>query len=138
MDDCLFCAIAKGEIPSAKVFESKSLYAFLDLHPCNKGHTLLIPKVHCPDLLSVDPCLGKEFIEALQRISRAILTVTNASSFNIIQNNGACAGQEIFHLHWHIIPRFAQDGFKLWEQHNYDNQEEMERLATAIKVQIGL
>ena len=138
MADCLFCSIIAGSIPSAKVYESEKLYAFLDLNPANKGHTLLVPRNHCQDILTVDPALGKEFLEAIQRITPAILAVTGATGFNVTQNNGKSAGQEIFHLHWHIIPRFAGDGLKLWQQHTYDSQEEMNRLATAIKVQIGL
>ncbi|MBQ7739457.1 MAG: HIT family protein [Desulfovibrionaceae bacterium] len=137
MDDCLFCSIANGTIPSAKIFQSENLYAFLDLHPANKGHTLIIPREHCADIFDLNPAIGREVLEAVQRIARAILTVTGATGFNLIQNNGKVAGQEIFHLHWHIIPRFEHDGFSLWKPGDYDSQEEMNRLATAIKVQIS-
>ena len=137
MDECLFCAIAKGTIPSAKIFESENLYAFLDLHPANKGHVLIIPREHCVDILDVNPAIGKEFLEDVQRIARAMLAVTGATGFNVIQNNGKVSGQEIFHLHWHIIPRFEGDGFSLWKPGDYDSMEEMQRLATAIKVQIS-
>ncbi|MBQ9536195.1 MAG: HIT family protein [Desulfovibrionaceae bacterium] len=137
MDDCIFCAIVQGKIPSAKVFESDKLYAFLDLNPANKGHTLLIPKEHCTNILDVDPIIGKEFLDAVQRIAPAIMHVTSAQGFNVFQNNGKVAGQEIFHLHWHIIPRFENDGVPLWKQGAYDSQEEMNRLAAAIKVQIS-
>ncbi|MCR5813297.1 MAG: HIT family protein [Desulfovibrio sp.] len=137
MDNCLFCAIACGKIPSQKIFESDHLYAFLDIAPANKGHALLIPKSHCSDLLGLDPAFSQEIIEAMQRIARAIVSVTNAQGFNIVQNNGRAAGQEIDHLHWHIIPRFDDDGLKLWRQGKYDSDEEMGRLATAIRVQIG-
>ncbi|MBO4368914.1 MAG: HIT family protein [Desulfovibrio sp.] len=136
MHDCLFCQIAKGIIPSSPVFESQNLYAFLDLNPANKGHTLIIPRNHCSDLFDADPELGKELIETMQRIARALLAVTGAEGFNVIQNNGRVAGQEINHLHWHIIPRFPNDGFSLWQQHQYDSKEEMNRLATAIRLQI--
>ena len=137
MDPCLFCAIACGSIPSQKIFESDTLYAFLDIAPANKGHALLIPRTHCSDLLGLDPALGQEIMQAQQRIARAIVSVTKAQGFNVIQNNGRAAGQEIDHLHWHIIPRFDGDGFKLWQQGKYDQEEEMVRLATAIRVQIG-
>ena len=136
MDNCLFCAIASGTIPSQKIFESGNLYAFLDIAPANKGHALLIPKTHCSDLLGLDPALGQEIFEAMQRIARAVVSVTSAQGFNIIQNNGRAAGQEIDHLHWHIIPRFDNDGLTLWRQGKYDAEEEMVRLATAIRVQI--
>lgn len=136
--DCIFCAICEGKIPSSKVYESENLYAFLDLNPANKGHTLLIPRLHCADILAVPPSLGQEVLEAIQRIAPAILSVTGATGFNVFQNNGSVAGQEIFHLHWHIIPRFENDGIRLWKQGAYDSQEEMNRFATSIKVQIGL
>ncbi|MCR4666137.1 MAG: HIT family protein [Desulfovibrio sp.] len=136
MQDCIFCAIAKGLIPSSSVYETPSLYAFLDLNPANKGHTLIIPKAHYSNLLDADPQLGNELIDAMQRVARAIITVTGAEGFNVIQNNGRAAGQEVDHLHWHIIPRFANDGLTLWKQHSYDSQEEMNRLATAIRVQV--
>ena len=138
MDGCLFCGIVQGQIPSSKVYETESLYAFLDLNPANKGHTLVVPKKHCQDLLGLDPALGHELLDALQRIARGILSVTGAEGFNLIQNNGRVAGQEIFHLHWHLIPRFQGDGFKLWTQGSYDSPEEMNRLATALRVQIGV
>ena len=137
MSDCIFCAIAEGTIPSSKVFASDTLYAFLDINPANKGHTLIIPRAHCADPLGVDPALGREVIEAMQRIGRAVMTATGAAGFNVIQNNGQVAGQEVFHLHWHIIPRFAGDGIPLWKQGSYASKEEMERLATALRVQIG-
>ncbi|MBQ7585987.1 MAG: HIT family protein [Desulfovibrionaceae bacterium] len=137
MDNCIFCAIVQGQIPSSKVFESEHLYAFLDLNPANKGHTLIVPRLHCADILDVNPVIGKEFIDAVQRIARAVMSVTGSSGFNVIQNNGKVAGQEIFHLHWHIIPRFENDGFSLWKPGSYDSKEEMNRLAAAIKVQIS-
>ena len=137
MDDCLFCSIAQGKIPSAKIFESDNLYAFLDLNPANKGHTLIIPREHSADILDVNPAIGRELLEAIQRIARAILSVTGATGFNVVQNNGKVSGQEIFHLHWHIIPRFEGDGLSLWKQGSYESQEEMNRLATAIKVHIS-
>lgn len=138
MDTCIFCAIQEGKLPSSKVYESDTLYAFLDLNPANKGHTLIIPRKHSLDLLGVDPGLGKELLEAMQRIARALVSVTGAEGFNVIQNNGRVAGQQVDHLHWHIIPRFSGDGIPLWQQHSYDSQDEMNRLATAIRVQIGL
>lgn len=138
MDSCIFCKIVAGNIPSAKLYESDNLYAFLDIAPANKGHALIIPKTHCADILGVDPALGKEVLEAMQRIARALVSVTGAKGFNIIQNNGRVAGQEVDHLHWHIIPRFAREEMPLWKQGSYESQEEMNRLATAIRVQIGL
>lgn len=138
VDTCVFCGIVAQTIPSAKLYESDNLYAFLDIAPANKGHALIIPRVHCADILGVDPALGKELLEAMQRIARAILSVTGAKGFNIFQNNGRVAGQEVDHLHWHIIPRFERGEVPLWTQGKYESVEEMNRLATAIRVQIGV
>ena len=138
MESCIFCGIQAGTIPSARLYETDNLYAFLDIAPANKGHALLIPRTHCADILGVDPALGREVLEAMQRIARAVVSVTGARGFNIIQNNGRVAGQEVDHLHWHIIPRFERSEMPLWKQGAYETQEEMNRLATAIRVQIGV
>lgn len=137
MDDCIFCLIAEGKIPSSKIMETKTLYAFLDLHPVNKGHALIIPKKHVKDILGVDPELGRDVFQAMQRIGKALMTVTGAQGFNVLQNNGRAAGQEVDHLHWHIIPRFANDGFKLWAQGDYASQDEMNQFAEDIRKQLA-
>lgn len=137
MDDCIFCLIAQGKIPSSKVYESEKLYAFLDLNPANKGHTLIIPKAHYKTILEFDSSLGTEVMEAMQKIAQAIIAATGAAGINIIQNNGRAAGQEVDHLHWHIIPRFAEDGFRLWKQKKYDSMDEMNAFAAKIRDQLG-
>ena len=135
MDECIFCLIAQGKIPSSKVYESDSLYAFLDLNPMQKGHTLLIPKKHAKDIFDLDPALGSELVSAMQKISRAIMEVTGATGLNIYQNNGRSAGQEVDHLHWHLIPRF--DGVKCWPQGKYDSMDEMNDFAARIRKSLG-
>ncbi|MBQ7456233.1 MAG: HIT family protein [Desulfovibrio sp.] len=134
--DCVFCDILAGKIPSAKLLETESLYAFLDIAPANKGHALIIPRTHCQDILGVDPKIGEDLLSTMQRIARAIVNVTGAKGFNIIQNNGRVAGQEVDHLHWHIIPRFDRAEMPLWKQGKYESMDEMMRLATTIKLQI--
>ena len=137
MGDCIFCAIAKGEIPAAKILDEENFMAFLDLNPVHKGHTLLIPRFHCATLADLSPRLGEEFLSALQKTAAAVLEATGASGFNVMQNNGAAAGQEVMHLHWHIIPRFDNDGLRHWPQSKYASPDEMQAMASAIRAKLN-
>ena len=130
--DCIFCAIVSGAIPSSKVFESDTVYAFLDLNPVHKGHTLIIPKKHFKDVTELDTTLGRDIFDAMQRVAGAVMEATGAKGFNVLQNNGRIAGQMVDHLHWHIIPRFADDGLDMWPQGKYGSMDEMN--ATAAKI----
>jgi histidine triad (HIT) family protein len=103
--DCLFCKIIAGDIPSRKIWESDQAYAFLDISPWHRGHSLIIPKNHIVDGTS-DP-------EAWSAVGQGITTVTSllaerlkATGFNILSNAGADSGQEVFHFHVHVIPRY--------------------------------
>ncbi|MCR5563053.1 MAG: HIT family protein [Desulfovibrio sp.] len=130
--DCIFCAIVSGAIPSSKVFESDTVYAFLDLNPVHKGHTLIIPKKYFKDVTELDTTLGRDIFDAMQRVAGAVMEATGAKGFNVLQNNGRIAGQMVDHLHWHIIPRFENDGLGMWPQGKYDSMDEMN--ATAAKI----
>ncbi|MBR9700300.1 HIT family protein [Candidatus Woesearchaeota archaeon] len=114
MEDCIFCKIIKGDIPCTKIYESENFFAFLDISPVSEGHTLLIPKQHCTNLLDVPEHLGTELLEVGQKIGRAILQATGADGFNFILNNGKAAGQAVFHAHFHIVPRKMGDGLVDW------------------------
>ncbi len=133
MDDCIFCKISEGKLPSSKVYESDTVYAFLDLNPCHKGHTLIIPKKHCRDIFEVDPTIGCSVLKAMQDIAGALKQVTGCTGVNVLQNNGRDAGQMVDHLHWHLIPRFAGDDFKLWPQGKYDDMAEMNGMAGKLR-----
>ncbi|MDO5537639.1 MAG: HIT family protein [Desulfovibrionaceae bacterium] len=137
MDDCIFCMITEGKLPSSKVFESDTLLAFLDLNPCQKGHTLLIPKKHCKDIFGVDPAIGADVLAAMKTIGQAIKDVTGCTGINVVQNNGRDAGQMVDHLHWHLIPRFAGDGLDLWPQGKYDSMDEMNAMAEKLRKVLG-
>lgn len=105
MDDCVFCKIVKGEIPSARVYEDAAAVAFLDIQPFAKGHTLVVPRHHVATLAEMDPAELATLITIVQRIAAAVTRATGAQGFNLLQNNGACAGQTIPHVHFHIVPR---------------------------------
>ncbi len=106
---CIFCKIVRGEIPSAKVFETNDAIAFLDIHPVNQGHVLLVPKHHHPHLVELPEPIASHIGSLLPRLCRAIQAATGADGFNVIINNGQAAGQTVDHGHWHIIPRFHND-----------------------------
>lgn len=133
MEDCLFCKIIRGEIPSAQVFASSQMVAFLDISPIHKGHTLVVPKRHYPTLWELPTDLSQEMFTVMQYLGRAVLQATGADGLNIIMNNYQAAGQVVDHAHWHLVPRFAQDGLRWWPQHEYESTEDMEAVAQAIQ-----
>lgn len=110
MNDCLFCRIAKGEIPSAEVYRDKDVMAFLDIFPFTKGHTILVPLKHYASLLDFPEEKMEKYFSALKILSGRIRSALKADGINIVQNNFPAAGQVINHLHFHIIPRWNNDG----------------------------
>jgi len=104
MDDCIFCKIIKGEIPSYKVYEDEKVFAFLDIHPLSKGHTLVLPKEHYRDILDIPD----ELLCAVNKVSKHLVSKIQKKysplGFIINQNNGESAGQTIHHYHLHIKP----------------------------------
>ena len=110
----IFKKIIAGEIPSEKIYEDDHVYAFLDIVPTNPGHALVVPKVWSENLLDTDPEILAHVMSAVQKVARAVKQATGADGINIHQNNGEAAGQKVFHLHFHVIPRFANDGYELW------------------------
>ncbi len=123
MDECIFCKIIKGEIPSNKVYENKIFFAFLDIGPVNKGHALVIPKKHYKNLLDMPEEELKGYMEAIQKVSNAVKKGVNADGISINMSNEKAAGQVVMHAHIHIIPRFKDDGLKLWPQGRYKEGE---------------
>ncbi len=109
--DCIFCKIISGEIPAEKVFENDKVLAFLDNRPVNFGHTLIIPKEHHENMVDTPEELLCEIISAAKKLAPAILKSTELHDYNFVVNSGAVAGQKVFHTHFHIIPRFAGDGY---------------------------
>ena len=123
MVDCIFCKIVKGEIPSAKLYEDDNVYAFLDIGPVHKGHSLVIPKKHYEDMFDVPgELLGKQ-IQAVQRVAAAVKKATGCDGVNIAQSNGKAAGQVVPHIHFHIMPRYLDDGLRMWPQGKYAEGE---------------
>ena len=109
MAACTFCAIIEGTFPSHKIYEDEKALAFLDINPIRSGHTLVVPKKHYVDFLDIPEDELMHLTRIAKRLAPAILEATDAEGFNIIGNNGASAGQIIFHTHLHIIPRKSGD-----------------------------
>ena len=123
-EDCVFCKIVRGAIPSNRVLETDEAIAFLDIHPVNLGHVLLVPKEHHADLTELPEKLAAHVGALLPRLTRAILKATGADGLNVIVNNGEAAGQTVAHGHWHLIPRRLDDAVKWpWPHVEYVGEE---------------
>lgn len=105
-DDCIFCKIAAGEIPSRKIYEDKDLIAIMDLNPTSKGHSLIIPKEHCTNIYDIDEDIAAKVMKTAKKLATKMTVALNCDGFNLLQNNGETAGQTIFHFHMHLIPRY--------------------------------
>lgn len=114
-DDCLFCKIITGDIPAEKIYEDEHTFAFLDIHPINTGHTLVIPKQHAENIMTIRKEDFAAVMETVRKLSPIIQRAVGADGINIGINNGSAAGQIIFHAHVHVMPRFENDGHTHWE-----------------------
>ncbi len=112
-ENCVFCKIVSGQIPSTKIYEDENSLAFLDINPATNGHSLVISKKHYATLLDIPGAELEELILAVQKTGAATMKATKADGFNVLQNNGAVSGQVIHHLHFHIVPRFKNDSLNL-------------------------
>lgn len=135
--NCLFCKIIAGEIPAEIVYQDEDVIAFLDIKPNNPGHTLIVPRKHSDGLEDADSQTLDAVMHVTQRVARALVKGLHAPAFNIIQNNGAEAGQAVPHLHFHVIPRREGDGFKHWQGTPYASDREAHEVAEMIKGVMG-
>lgn len=111
MENCIFCKIVKGEIPSFKVYEDEHSLAFLDIHPKNQGQTLVIPKEHSENIYALSDEIMARLSLVVKKVAVAVKNGLNADGINILMNNEETAGQIIFHTHIHVVPRFRNDNF---------------------------
>ena len=110
MAECVFCRIVAGEIPCTKVFEDGLCLAFLDIGPISPGHTLLIPKAHYETIHQMPADEAAHLARHIPVLAAAVQKAVRAEGINVLQNNGACSGQEVLHVHVHLIPRWPEDG----------------------------
>ncbi|PWU67803.1 HIT domain-containing protein [Gracilibacillus dipsosauri] len=138
--DCIFCKIVKGDIPSAKVYEDELVYAFLDISQVTKGHTLVIPKTHAKDIYETEEDIAANVFSRVPKIANAIKESFSPIGLNILNNNEAPAGQSVFHLHIHLIPRYnKEDGFGMkWVTHDDRyTREDLSSIAEQINQKIS-
>ncbi len=123
-DDCIFCKLANGIIPTNSIYEDDEFKVILDAGPAAKGHSLILPKEHYANIYELpDDIAGRAFILA-KKIAARNTEILKADGFNIVQNNGETAGQTVFHFHLHLIPRFKDDGQKIgWKPGKPDDKE---------------
>jgi len=129
----IFTKIINRELPAQILYEDERFIAILDINPVNYGHALVITKAEFPDFDALDPKLLGPLFETVQHVARAVVNGTGAQAYNVMTSNGRAAGQEIAHLHIHIIPRFEGDGYEHWHGSGYDTEDEKKRTAERIR-----
>ena len=132
-NNCVFCAIAEGEIPSFKVYEDDLVLAYLDINPFSKGHTLVIPKEHSSGLIETSDETLAVLISRVKKVANHLKTALPCDGFNILQNNGEAAGQTVMHIHFHIVPRYGKEEIAFNSQQG--NMEELKALADRIRME---
>ena len=106
--DCIFCKIISGELPSRRIYEDKRAVAFLDIGAWHRGHAVVVPKRHVPDMLT-GPGTLPEIAPAIDAVARLLMQRLAADGINVLSSSGEAAGQEVFHLHVHVVPRYADE-----------------------------
>ena len=131
-NNCIFCAIAAGEIPSFKIYEDDAFLAYLDINPFSKGHTLVIPKRHASDIVAADDDTLAELIVRVKKVAAHVKEALGCDGFNILQNNGEAAGQTVRHIHFHIVPRW--NGDPLAFENSKGDMEVLKALAAKLRM----
>ena len=135
-DDCIFCKIANGEIPSATVYEDSVCRVILDVNPANKGHALIIPKEHFDNIYSIDAETAAKIFTIATEVAKAQKAELNPDGLNILQNNGEAAGQTLFHFHMHLVPRYIKDNVTMTWIPGKADTEELSTLSKALRKRI--
>ncbi len=128
-DNCIFCKIANGEIPSATIYEDGDFRAILDLGPASKGHTLILPKKHAANLFDLPDETASKLLVLAKKLGATLKDGLQADGLNLVQNNGTAAGQTVFHFHLHLIPRYANDTVNVkWQPGKLTEEDKAEIL----------
>lgn len=129
-NNCIFCKIAAGEIPSATIYEDDDFRVILDIEPATYGHALLICKEHYANLYELPDALAARALPVAKKVISMMKDITGCDGYNIVQNNGRAAGQSVSHYHIHLIPRYAHDGaLPLWKPGHLSEEDKEEILA---------
>lgn len=129
-DNCVFCKILAGVIPSNTVYEDDDFKAILDIAPANKGHVIILAKKHVENVFELPDDLGAKVFPVVKKVATSLKKTLNCDGINVLQNNGPAAGQTVFHLHIHVIPRYDGDHEILtWNEKSYEDGEAAELAA---------
>ena len=133
MNSCIFCRIAQKRVPANLVYEDEKAMAFLDIRPLNEGHTLIIPKLHYENIFNIPQELIMHIHGVAKGVALAVKKATQADGISIMQQNGKAAGQEIFHLHVHVIPRFEGQKLPKFSETSEASKEKLKQTAARIR-----
>ncbi len=122
-DDCIFCKLANGDIPTRSIYEDEEFNVILDVSPATKGHALILPKDHAANLYELPDETAAKILVLAKKLITSMTEKLNCQGFNVIQNNGEAAGQTVLHFHMHLIPRYEGDGQNmLWEPQTFSDE----------------
>ena len=132
-DNCIFCKLANGDIPTNTLYEDDMFRVIFDMSPATKGHALIIPKNHYRNIYDIDSDVASKVFPLASKLAKVMTDTFGADGFNVVQNNEEIAGQSVFHFHMHLIPRYKGDNaIKLWTPGESD-QEELAKMAEEIR-----
>ena len=131
-NNCIFCKIAAGEIPSKTIYEDDKFRVILDLGPATKGHALILPKNHYANLYELPEEIAGDVMKLAKKMATIMTEKLGCQGFNLMQNNGETAGQTVFHFHMHLIPRYENDGQEINWKPGSPSQEELEEIKNLI------
>lgn len=131
-ENCIFCKIANGEIPSKTLYEDEGYRVILDLGPAAKGHALILPKNHYANLYELPEDMASQVMLLAKKMATQMTEKLHCDGFNLMQNNGEAAGQTVFHFHMHLIPRYKDDGQKIGWKPGEPSSEELEEIKDQI------
>lgn len=134
-DDCIFCKLANGDIPTRTLYEDSDFRVFMDASPATKGHCLIVPKQHYENLEYIDDEVSSKILPLAKKMMKTLKEKLGCKGLNLVQNNGELAGQTVFHFHMHIIPRYEDDGQKIgWKLTDVTDEELDETLKQIVGV----
>ena len=131
-EDCIFCKLANGKIPTNSIYEDEDFNVIMDLSPASRGHAIILPKNHAANLFELGEEDASKIMLVAKKCANAMKKTLNFDGFNVLQNNGETAGQTVFHLHVHLIPRYKHDGVTIkFAEHN--ETEDVSKVAEEIR-----
>lgn len=137
MENCIFCKIANGEIPAATLYEDENFRVILDLGPASKGHALILPKSHAANIYELSDEMAAKAMILAKKMATAMTAALKCDGFNIVQNNGECAGQTVFHFHMHLIPRYKGDQVGITWKPGELSEADKEEILLKVKEQLS-